>query len=130
MSEDEAAELGLLHTWVYHCGRCNHLWIPRDFELDIKHDIFEREPPKSCARCKSKYWRQMPQRKTKNVDLMLSVARVRALHRHGKLKVAVPDCDCQYCTAINAKEKKKKEVKQPVVAEQTTPKPKSKAKNS
>jgi hypothetical protein len=48
--------LSLEETLAYHCKRCNYLWLPKDY--DFEHDdIMEMKPPKSCARCKSKYWR-------------------------------------------------------------------------
>ncbi len=30
----------------YHCGRCDHEWIPRDPNIE----------PKVCPKCKSPYW--------------------------------------------------------------------------
>lgn len=70
--EEKASELGLINIWAYHCNRCNHVWLPKNFDYDKYEsyrkdgrwayhgqDLFFREPPKSCARCKSKYWKDL-----------------------------------------------------------------------
>ena len=52
------------------------MWFPKDYEVItfegkdeiIDNGILNREPPKSCARCKSKYWNEDPIRKTKYYD--------------------------------------------------------------
>ena len=117
-----AEEKGLVEVYAYHCYRCNYTWLPRDFDFDwhpslkkdVKRDhwgedLLDREAPKSCARCKSRYWRtQIPNRKLKlhpflkdekwinektindiqsitNYPWINSVARLRALKRQGKL---------------------------------------------
>ena len=66
--ENKAEEIGLLNLWAYHCYRCNYTWLPKDFDFNRRlkddenynygwgHDLFYREPPKCCARCKSKSW--------------------------------------------------------------------------
>ena len=65
-TESVGFELGLARTYAYHCFRCNYLWFPKDFDpmnnvynfkdlYFIGQNIFELEPPKVCARCKSKY---------------------------------------------------------------------------
>ena len=81
--DDIAAELGLWRVWAYHCNRCNYYWLPKDvdFSLNQEEYMFNTKPPKSCARCKSKYWNKLPQKVTKNVDTMYSVARLRAVYR-------------------------------------------------
>jgi hypothetical protein len=70
---------GLVSVYAYHCERCNYVWLPRDFDFnnfyldnndnaDINRgrDLFSRKPPKSCARCKSRSWRDIiPKRKVK-----------------------------------------------------------------
>jgi hypothetical protein len=107
-------DLGLIEVLAYHCNRCNYLWFAKDF--DLGENILELEPPKACARCKSKYWNKKPVRKTGQVysdkygmhHLLLSIPRYRALHRKGKLDFKVPNCNCKYCNAINAKEGKGK----------------------
>ena len=79
-----AAEIGLIKIWTYHCNcnRCNYTWIPKDFDFNGNNDIlFDIEPPKSCARCKSKYWNKTPQRETNFDKGLHSVARLRALSR-------------------------------------------------
>jgi hypothetical protein len=75
--ENMASELGLVEIHAYHCSRCNYVWLPRDFDFNFNlrnnktdgywgHDLFFREPPKSCARCKSRSWRDIiPQRRLK-----------------------------------------------------------------
>lgn len=65
---DEASKLGLL--------RCNYLWLPKDYDSEY-HDIEKMDPPKSCARCKSRYWRLTPTRNVKSRHL----ARARAVLR-------------------------------------------------
>jgi hypothetical protein len=67
---DKADEMGLVEVYAYHCRRCNYTWLPRDFDYNWREpfeeekskwlwwgqDLFFREPPKSCARCKSRSW--------------------------------------------------------------------------
>jgi hypothetical protein len=64
MTLPEHKELGLKAVLAYHCLRCQYLWFPRDYEI-VEKNIIEITPPKSCARCKSKYWNKKPQRKIK-----------------------------------------------------------------
>ena len=64
MTLPQHRDLGLYAVLAYHCKRCNYLWFPRDYEISEKN-IIEITPPKSCARCKSKYWNKKPQRKIK-----------------------------------------------------------------
>ena len=55
LSYDKRSDKGLVAAWVYHCYRCGHIWLPRDY--DVSHiNTLARDPPKACARCKSKYW--------------------------------------------------------------------------
>jgi hypothetical protein len=45
---------------AWHCHRCGYDW--------VRQDIHDPSPPKTCARCKSPYWRTaptMPQRRPK-----------------------------------------------------------------
>lgn len=79
-------ERGLMTVLAYHCIRCNYLWFPRDY--DPAYDDIERmEPPKACARCKSKYWNQIPCRKIEHsVEQVGSIARKRAVLRSQRLK--------------------------------------------
>jgi hypothetical protein len=52
---DARADKGLVAVWAYRCFRCGYIWLPRDY--DVSHsNTLAREPPKACARCKSKYW--------------------------------------------------------------------------
>jgi hypothetical protein len=110
--QEKQEALGLTDVMAYHCERCHYLWFPKDY--DLGENILELEPPKACARCKSRYWNKRPVRKTENVysdkygihHYWNTMPRLRALHRKGKLDFAVPKCECQYCNAINAKEKK------------------------
>jgi hypothetical protein len=63
--ENKASELGLIKVWAYCCQRCNYVWPPRDFDFDMRlrkgqnnlgEDLMYKDPPKSCARCKSRSW--------------------------------------------------------------------------
>jgi len=114
--EDMAHEFGLTEIYAYHCQRCNYVWLPKDFDFNRHlfnkktdgfwgHDLFFREPPKSCARCKSRSWKEViPNRKLgKRINRVLtdtmriseefinqspwinSQARFRALDRQGNL---------------------------------------------
>lgn len=64
-------KLGLITTLVYHCQRCNYLWLPKDFDAQfsdygsIYETIANLVPPKACARCKSRQWNKEPVRNTK-----------------------------------------------------------------
>ena len=64
MTLPEHIALGLKAVLAYHCLRCQYLWFPRDYEI-VEKNIIQITPPKSCARCKSKYWNKKPQRKIK-----------------------------------------------------------------
>lgn len=90
-------KMGLCLVYAYFCKRCNYVWIPRDFDPLTQdafgggQNIFYKKPPKSCARCKSKYWNKLPQRKTKHTPNpkegmyghdMLTKPRVQALQRN------------------------------------------------
>jgi hypothetical protein len=120
--EDRAAERGLTQVWAYHCQRCNYVWLPRDFDLawygepkahpeatKRGQDLLFREPPKVCARCKSRYWNRFPQRNTfhsNGVDHDMDMApRLRALHRQGKIGFPLPYCRCKYCKALRSRGK-------------------------
>lgn len=71
---NQSQGLGLVQTYAYYCERCHYTWLPRSDSLFLvsenKHleqkyngqDLLRREPPKSCARCKSKQWRLPRQR--------------------------------------------------------------------
>jgi hypothetical protein len=119
--EARAEERGLIQVYAYHCYRCNYTWLPRDFDFCWNYwktgwwgdDLFYREPPKSCARCKSRSWKQhnaqrklrialeegnLPEPILKEMNnpvsrlhkehhpwMWSSVARLRALERQGKL---------------------------------------------
>ena len=122
--EEAAWDLGLERTLAYHCKRCNYLWFPKDFEpvnrrtgniVYVGENIFELEPPKACARCKSRYWMKHPVRQSNSVEStgyrdtdfagihkMDSVPRLRALHRQGKLGFVVDGCNCKYCNTTNS----------------------------
>ena len=80
--ENEAAEIGLRQVWVYRCNRCNYHWLPRDIDLLDEEALFNIKPPKSCARCKSKYWNQTPQRNIQKSFEMLTLPRLRAAYRN------------------------------------------------
>jgi hypothetical protein len=65
-------KLGIVMAEMYHCKRCNHLWLPKDFDASFNQTEYvaryleHRQPPKACARCKSKLWNSPPKRKTKH----------------------------------------------------------------
>ena len=54
-SDDRSLDKGLVALWAYHCQRCGHIWLPKDYDASNINTL-AREPPKACARCKSKYW--------------------------------------------------------------------------
>lgn len=58
---DEAMEKGLMLMWVYNCLRCGYLWLPRSYDPTTQ-DIETMDPPKACAKCKSKYWNRIKSR--------------------------------------------------------------------
>jgi hypothetical protein len=70
-------KLGIIVAQVYHCRRCNHIWVPRDYNPVFYSPYFMKDeymlesmkPPKACARCKSRYWNLPPKRKTKRTSL-------------------------------------------------------------
>jgi hypothetical protein len=101
--DEKAHKLGLHQMWAYRCMRCNYVWFPRDFDpmsMD-GNELVQREPPKSCARCKSKQWNDLHRRYTKTYDNdfidSVGLPRLRALHRQGKLGYKIEGCECQYC---------------------------------
>ena len=49
----------LIAVWAYFCHRCGYIWLPKDFDI-YDDDTLDRRPPKSCARCKSKYYDMIP----------------------------------------------------------------------
>ena len=57
-------EKGIISVYVHKCFRCGHMWIPRSSNDmtpdDYNEKILSSDPPKSCARCKSKYWNKLP----------------------------------------------------------------------
>lgn len=63
---NKACNLGLWQVYAYHCMRCHHVWFPRWISgyhpESYEKLLFAEEPPKSCAKCKSKYWNRIPQR--------------------------------------------------------------------
>jgi hypothetical protein len=80
MTSYKASQLDLIKTLAYNCNRCNYLWFPKDYDPP-SDDIMKMEPPKSSARCKSKYWREM--RIQDRIDTG-NLARLRATHRRVK----------------------------------------------
>jgi DNA-directed RNA polymerase subunit RPC12/RpoP len=58
LTSDEVNERGLFSTWVYYCLRCGYLWLPRGYDPSI-NDIETMQPPKACARCKSRAWNKL-----------------------------------------------------------------------
>jgi hypothetical protein len=84
-----ALDFGISKTWAYHCTRCNYVWLPKDFDLVNDDDLLNREPPKACARCKSKQWKDLRRRNLGNKGTwnqsISSIARLKALKRTGNL---------------------------------------------
>ena len=81
-----ATEKGLIEVYTYHCYRCKYTWLSRDFVFNLHpsikkdtkcvdwgEDLLDREPPKSCARCKSKYWRTQVHNKEVKTSFMLFI---------------------------------------------------------
>ena len=59
--QSKAEAKGLIKVYAYHCNRCNYLWFPRDYDYSFRSSpILEMDPPKSCARCKSRSWQRLP----------------------------------------------------------------------
>ena len=52
---DKRSDKGLVAVWAYHCYRCGYIWLPKDYDVS-EINTLARDPPKACARCKSKYW--------------------------------------------------------------------------
>jgi hypothetical protein len=67
-------KLGIVMAEMYHCKRCNHLWLPRYFDASfsqteyVTRQLEHKEPPKACARCKSRLWNLPPKNKTKHTS--------------------------------------------------------------
>jgi hypothetical protein len=75
--EKKAMDKSIVAAWCYYCKRCNYIWFSKNHsgyqtfgtkDEIIDEGILDRDPPKSCARCKSKYWNKHPIRKTKYYD--------------------------------------------------------------
>jgi hypothetical protein len=85
--------LGIVVTLVYHCKRCNYLWLPKDFdafsdEIGLVDEYLKKMvPPKACARCKSKYWNQSPRRNTSHAKEDSKFHKFRRLSGYDKLEV-------------------------------------------
>ena len=62
--ENKASRLGLFKVYAYCCMRCNHIWLPRISSgynpFTYNKIVLNSEPPKSCAKCKSKSWLKIP----------------------------------------------------------------------
>ena len=86
-------KLGIVVTLVYHCKRCNYLWLPKDFdaffdEIGLADEYLKKMvPPKACARCKSKYWNQSPRRNTSHTKEDSKFHKFRRLSGYDKLEV-------------------------------------------
>jgi hypothetical protein len=79
--EKKAADMGMIRSYAYHCNRCNYVWFPKDYDYRPTSPILEMTPPKSCARCKSRSWNQIPEDENYCEN---SLARQRALERAEK----------------------------------------------
>ena len=62
--ENKATSLGLFKVYAYCCMRCDHIWLPRFSSgynpFTYNQIVLDSEPPKSCAKCKSKSWMKIP----------------------------------------------------------------------
>jgi DNA-directed RNA polymerase subunit RPC12/RpoP len=87
--EIQLAQLGIVKTLAYRCLRCWYTWIPRDVEITNGEELIKLKPPRVCARCKSRLWRTMPERKSNVQPMMASIARVRSYLRQKKPLMAV-----------------------------------------
>jgi hypothetical protein len=90
-------KLGIVITLSYHCKRCNHVWFPKDFDVSFENELVTGEdilkvfPPKSCARCKSKYWNLEPKRKTGHTTNRIGKLSEKALKNRELLRTISPD---------------------------------------
>jgi hypothetical protein len=91
--------ISLVAIWAYYCKRCNYVWLPKDFDVSMGQngvakggkDLLDRQPPKCCARCKSRSWQEWPV--YGNYDTRgKSQARARALER---VRKSSPDYDAK-----------------------------------
>ncbi len=55
LTYDKRSDKGLVAVWAYRCNRCGYIWLPKDYDASHSNTL-ARDPPKVCARCKSKYW--------------------------------------------------------------------------
>jgi hypothetical protein len=79
--DERCEDKSVIAVWCYFCYHCGYIWLPRDFDIrDI--DTLDREPPKSCARCKSKYWDMIPT----NGNDMMSREVIKAIARRERRK--------------------------------------------
>jgi hypothetical protein len=88
---------GVVAVYAYHCHRCGYIWLPKDYDVSDENAL-HREPPKSCARCKSKSWKDIRmQRISKSahvdedgwIEEPTSIARFDALIRQGESLKAI-----------------------------------------
>lgn len=78
-------------VWAYHCLRCNYVWLHQDIDIDFRGKDIENYWPKSCARCKSRYWDKA---RSENKGYQFSEAkptrtRYNALMRRGEKERAI-----------------------------------------
>ena len=93
-------KISLVAIWAYYCQRCNYVWLPKDFDVDFSKygkDLLDRQPPKCCARCKSRSWEHLPIGANRDYS-QNSLARTRALERVEKQS---PDYDPQEDRYVN-----------------------------
>lgn len=82
--ETRRFQLGLIEVLAYHCYRCWYTWLPKDVEIYNRDTLANRKPPKCCARCKSKLWREIPSRSTRVEPMCASIARIRMFLRKNR----------------------------------------------
>lgn len=83
-------------SYHYHCYRCNYDWFPEGFDRSPKDiintdygnvDLFFREPPKSCARCKSKSWNSEYMKRKRKGARLDSYGRIKETNSRTRDKV-------------------------------------------
>lgn len=84
--DEKADDKHAVATWCYYCEHCGYIWLPKDFDIG-SIDTLDREPPKSCTRCKSKCWSSPHMDYTKNG--LRSIARYNASIRQKRYKHAM-----------------------------------------
>ena len=78
--DENLMDMGIRLAYAYFCYRCEYFWFPKDFDPEVEN-IEDRPLLKGCARCKSKYWNQLPITERGHDSMGDSIARFRATNR-------------------------------------------------